>query len=337
MPPPRIYQITTCLILLTIFSPTITPHANAEHVYLPEDIITYDTAYNVTDHYALQWWYLDAVFTNNDSIHLGIMTVGTHGRNGLYLLQIQFYENGTLIHHARRLVPLRCITASPDSLALSLAGKDFLKGYLTDDQNMAVDVNLTVDDISVNLTFIGETKGWKGDTSLGMWGCPLPKAAVHGTITINDEPLTVAGTGYQEHGWDVQRLHRSWFWGKIASDHMNLVFSQNMKNRHEEDVFVTVVNWGEDDYCGIDRANITLTPTLSVWDHGRRIPWEAVFKADQGDIHINVTITVLTVDFSSILVVNYWRLHTRVTGTMSCGDMTDLVDSIQIMEVFHFP
>jgi hypothetical protein len=313
------------------------PHAKTEIVYIPEDDTPQDNAYNITNYFALQWWYLDAAFTTNTSVHIGIVTIGSHGKTGFYLLQLQYYVNGTLRQQARHIVPLRSITASTETLILTSQGKTFLREYLTPEQDRALDVNLTVKDMSVNLTFIGVTKGWKGSTDLGMWGCPLPKAAVHGTITIGNTPKSVEGTGYQEHGWDIRKLHRSWFWGKIVSEHLNLIFSQNMKNRTEEDVFIAVLNWGKDNYSGIDRANITLTPTNYTWNHGRRIPMQYTLKMDQSDIHINVTITAITVHFSSILIINYWRFHMKVHGTMTCGNVTDVVDNYQIMEVFHFP
>lgn len=330
-------QISVLCIILLLFIPSIIQTGGAENVFIPVDDSPQDNAYNLTNHFALQWWYFDMAFPTNASMHIGIVTIGAHGKNGFYLIQLQYYTNGQLSKQARRLLPLRLVSASTDTLQLSYKGKTFLREYLTENQDVALDVNLTFHDLAIALTFIRTMKGWKGSTDLGMWGCPLPKATVHGAITINSSQIPVEGIGYQEHGWDIQSLHRSWFWGKLVSDHLNLVFSRNMKTITEEDVFVAVANWGAENYTSIERDNITLTPICFVWNHGRRIPTEFVFKVDQDPVHINVTISVVTVQFSTIILMNYWRCHMRVTGTMTVGNVTDDVDNYQIMEYFHNP
>jgi predicted secreted hydrolase len=336
MPSTRPTIVAITLFTLILLS-TIIPPAAAENAYTPQDDTLQDNAYNTTNRFALQWWYLDAAFTTNTSTHIGVVTIGAHRTIGFYLLQLQYYINGTLAHQDRRIIPLKRVTAATETLLLTLQGKTFLREYLTDEHDRALEVNLTINNMTTNLTFTGTMKGWKGSTNLGMWGCPLPKATVQGTITINTTTIPVQGIGYQEHGWNIRKLHRSWFWGKIVSEHLNLIFSQNMKNHTEEDVFVAVLNYGKENYTSIGRANITLLPSEYTWTHGHHIPMSYALKMDQDGIHINVTIKAVTVHFSTILIMNYWRFHMKVTGTMTCGNLTDSIDNYQIMEAFHFP
>jgi hypothetical protein len=325
------------LFLVLLLLPVVSPRLSADP-FIPVDDTPADNAYNMTGHYALQWWYFDAVFSSQASVHIGIVTIGAGGVSGFYLLQLQYYDSsGNLSRQARRLVPIKIIHASTDGLLLSLGKRQFVREYSSDGQDRVMDVNLSLGGMVVNLTFVDVMKGWKGSTDLGMWGCPFPKADVHGTIIIDREATAIEGTGYQEHGWDIRNLHRSWFWGKIVSEHLNLVFSQNMKSRTEEDVFVAVVNSGAENYSGIARENITFMPTAYAWMHGRRVPVQYLFLMDQGDFHLNVTLRVISVHFSTVVLMNYYRFHVRVVGTMSLGDVVDPIDDVQIMEHFYFP
>jgi hypothetical protein len=324
-------------LLENILSVPVLHSYAAPYWYNPEDSTLEDNAYSVTDYFSLQWWYIDAVFDNNYSTHVGIMTVGSKGINGFFLFRINVYKDGALLEGKFRLVPVRFVEVSPSEPVIKLFDKEIIRGYIDDDGRMALTVSLEIKGLQADLTLVGLIKGWKGFTGHGMWGCPLPKAHVQGTITVNDETIPVSGVGYQERGWDVRHLHRSWFWGKFASNHTNVVFSKNMKNRWEEDTCIVVVNSGEENYTSIARENIVFHPTDYAYNHGRFIPTKSVFQVDEDDIHIHVEIEVQSIHFTSLIVMNHWRFHTKVTGTISIGNRTENVDDVQIMEIFHYP
>jgi hypothetical protein len=324
------------LLVNVLYVPTIKSNNNP-YWYDPRDVELKDNAYNITDYFSLQWWYFDAMFDNDYSIYVGMMTVGSKGIHGFFLFQIDVYKNGELIEKKFRFVPVRFVDASHSEPLIKVLGKEVLRGYVNDEDRMVLDISLDIRGLRADLKFTGITKGWIGFTGLGMWGCPLPKAHVTGNITVEDENIPVNGTGYQEHGWDVRRLHRSWHWGKFTSDSTNVVFSQNMKNRWEEDVFLVVVNAGEENYTSIFRENIKLYHEEYVFNHGRLIPVKSVFEVDQDDIQINVEFEVQSIDFKRLLIFNYWRLHAKVNGTISAGNITEDIDDFQIMDFFHHP
>ena len=305
--------------------------------YDPRDATLEDNAYNITDYFTLQWWYFDAMFDNDYSIHVGMMTVGSKGIHGFFLFQINVFKDGELIEKKFRLIPVRFVDASYSEPLIKIFDKEILRGYIDDEDRMILDVSLDIKGLKADLKFTGVTKGWIGYTGLGMWGCPLPKAHVVGNLTVKGEKISVNGTGYQEHGWDIRRLHRSWHWGKFTSSSTNVVFSQNMKNRWKEDVFLVVVNVGEDNYTSVFRENINLFHEEYVFNHGRFVPIKSVFQVYQDDIQINVEFKVQSIDFRSLLFFNYWRLHVKVNGTISVGDILENIDDFQIMDFLHKP
>ncbi|MFH1100664.1 MAG: hypothetical protein V1726_01330 [Methanobacteriota archaeon] len=309
---------------------------SADYYYVPEDSILADNSYQATSFYSLQWWYIDAMLNNNYSVYLGFTTLGAEGAHGLFLYHITVFKNGDVIEKQFRFVPLRLVEFSQDESFIRVSDAVVMNGWIDEEQRMGVNVSLEINHIHVDLHLTGVVKGWKGYTGHGMWGCPLPKALVNGTITIHDEVIPVTGVGYQEHGWNIRRLHRSWCWSKFSTNHTNIVFSQNMKNRFDEDVFIVVVNVGEGEYLSIPRDNVVFRTLEYRWDHGRFIPITSVFQVDTDTLHIDVEIQVQSVCFTSLVIMNRWQLHTRVHGQVSWGNSTEIVDDSQIMEVFHY-
>lgn len=329
--------LLTFLILATILSTNVVISYDDPRWYNPRDASLKDNIYNVTDYFSLQWWYLDAVFDNNYSIHIGIMTVGSKGTHGLFLFQMSVYKDGVFLERKFRLIPVSFVEISQSKPSIKISGKEILRGYIDDKDRLTLDVSLEIKGLKADLNFTGLTKGWKGFTGQGMWSCPLPKANVQGTITIDNETIHVNGTGYQEHGWDVRHLHRSWYWGKFTSNYTNTIFSKNMKNRWEEDTFIVVINSGEENYTSVARENIDFYHTDYKFDHGRFIPMKSVFQVEEDNINVNVKFEVQSIHFTSLLFLNYWRLHTKVTGVISIGEFTENVSDFQIMEILHLP
>ncbi len=304
--------------------------------YEPTDISILDNAYNTTPYFSLQWWYLDAVFTNKYSIHIGILSIGAQGTYGFFLLRINVYYNLKIIQREYRIVPLSQMQCSPEEAVLKIRGDTLLKTFYDTRDHLCVLLKVSIDTVHVNLTFTGETQGWKGYTGHGMWGCPLPKASVEGILSVDDTSISVEGTGYQERGWDVRRFHRSWFWGKLSSSSNTIVFSQNMQNRWKEDFFLVMINLGKENYTSIHRENIVFTHSEYMFDHGRLIPMKSIFEIHENNIDVIIHMSVQSIDFHRLALLRYWRFHMQVTGTISVNGHTEEVDELQIMEFCHF-
>jgi predicted secreted hydrolase len=332
-------QSSVIVLLLVLLIPLATSYVGAQDPfwYQPHDASLADNAYNQTSYFSLQWWYLDATFNNSFSVHVGLLTIGAQATNGFFLVQINIYDNGTLYAQRLSLIPLRLMSVSTQEPFVRYQGKELLQSYLNQDDRLCVAVNLTIKDLQVVLLFTGVTQGWIGTTNHGMWGCPLPRATVNGTLTIKGSQIPVHGSGYQEHGWDVRRLHRSWYWGKFTSNHMNVVFSQSMKNRWDEDVFLAMVNNPDNNYTSIQRKNISLVQLKSMYSHGRFIPVESFLTIQEGLYSIHVRLVVKSIDFKNLGLIHYWRFHAQITGVITYDGISEEVNDVQIMEIFHLP
>jgi hypothetical protein len=332
----QVTPLGICGIFLLAFQLNASMITNGDPVwYDPEDIGLEDNAYNTTEYFSLQWWYIDAIFDNNYSTHIGIMTIGAKSTYGFFLFQINIYKEGELLEKGFKFLPLRWIDTSQNDSILSFRGQEIVGTYLNDEQ-MVLTLSLELKEVATKLTFTGLVKGWKGHTGQGMYAVPLPRATARGTITIHNEVISVKGTGYQEHGWDARHLHRSWYWGKFGSASANIVFSQNMKNRWEEDIFLVVVNYNTT-YISITRENIRFTHSEFIWNHGRRIPITSCFTVNQEELCINVEFRVQTIEFKTLLFLNYWRFHVHISGTITLEDVAEEIDDLQIMEILHLP
>lgn len=304
--------------------------------YEPQDISPKDNAYNYTDYISLQWWYIDAVCSNNYSIHIGILSIGAKGLIGFYIFQISLYHNGKFIKKNVQILPVKSIYSPTDKPIIMYKGKKILEEYTDEENKRLLDINLDIKELKAELKFTGLMRGWKGYTGLGMWGCPFPKAKVVGNITIMDNTIFVSGIGYQERGWDVRNLHKSWFWGKFGGNSSNVVFSKNMKNDFVEDLFLLIINHGNDSYYSIHRENIILEYSDVIFDHGSFIPKKSALLVKENDIIINVTLKTESVQFISLIFLKYWRFHIRVEGVITIDDHSENINDFQIMEILKF-
>lgn len=327
--------ISLLFLFIYIISVSICILAQDPYWYQPRDIKLDDNNYKETTTISLQWWYLDASFNNSYSTHIGFLTIGAYMSIGFFLIQMQIYENGSLMTQRIQLLPLRFIEVSTQEPVIRYKEKEVFRSYLDQSNHLNTKIQLNFKDLQVDLLYTGITKGWIGTTGLGWWGCPLPKAKVIGNLTINGNHSLVEGFGYQERGWDVTRLHQSWFWGKCSTKNMNLVFSQNMQNRYVEDVFIAVVNNPSANYSSIHRENITFIHTKYTRNHGRLVPIESLLVLDEDPYIVQVRLHVKSIDYKTLLFMHYWRFHVNVTGTIVYNNSLEEINEIQIMEVFH--
>jgi hypothetical protein len=116
---------------------------------------------------------------------------------------------------------------------------------------------------------------------------------------------------------------------------MNLVFSQNMKNRHSEDVFIALVNNPYTNYTSIHRENITFVHLKYTLNHGRFIPIESFLTIHEGLSTVQVRLQVKSIDYKNLLLLHYWRFHVQVTGVISYNNTTEEINEVQMMEIFH--
>jgi predicted secreted hydrolase len=323
------------VLILVLLSTSFHPQAIADGLlwYQPRDAAPYDNTYNTTSYYAAQWWYIDAMLNNSYSVHVGISTVGAHSTSGFFLLQINIYLGGSLLVQRFQLLPLSSLTLPTDDPIISYQGYTILRTFLNDTNHLCITINLRIKDLGVSLLFTGTTPGWIGDTGRGIWGCPLPKATVNGTLYIKEKNIPVHGIGYQEHGWNIRSLPHKWQWGKFSSEHFNVIFSRSMDNPLKIDMIYTIINTNSS-YISINPHHIRLQPLKTIWSHGRFIPVVSSLEVHEELYTIHVIFVVQTIQYQHLLIIRYWRFHVHVIGYVTVNEVTEPVDETQIMEVF---
>ncbi len=326
--------ICVFMLLVLPLSISASPHSTS-NPYIPQDINLIDLGYNRTNTIAVQWWYFDAILSHNYSVVIGLFHLGFKNKIGFYFFRINMYQNGTFLGRNIQFIPLKQITYQIDPPVFTYKNKTIYDAKYDHEGKIIVNLSIEMKEFHINLSFIEGTKGWKGFTGRGWWACPLPKAIVSGTIYVNNRSIAVTGVGYHEHAWMVQSTHRNWKWGKFSSKSTNIIFSKNMKNNFEEDIFLAVVNIGENFYVGIHRNNIKYYHTKYIFDHGKLIPIESKFLIKQDNISVNVTFRSESVHYTSLILLKYWRFHMIVNGTITIDDKPEEIDDKEIMEYLY--
>ncbi|MCK5031957.1 MAG: hypothetical protein KAR64_10865, partial [Thermoplasmatales archaeon] len=183
-----------------------------------EDITFDDACYKGNNLvHSLEWWYFDAVLDNGYSIEYHI-NLFSKLNIGFAVSMLNIYQDGKLISHSRKSLPIREFDYSPKQPSLWFSGEQILAGQMDEQGNWIFRVSIIIGDAAIDLEFKSYTKGWKSKIlNMWWWGIIQPKADVSGSLTVHDETINVVGDGYQEHGWDGNfPFVRGWYWGKFC-------------------------------------------------------------------------------------------------------------------------
>ena len=295
---------------------------------------------------AAEWWYFDALLNDDISIHVGFKTF-TKKNRGFVSPIIDIYENGKLKYTSTNKFLFRHVKISKDIPSINL----FEKPILTFDQNRyektnewCYNVKMKIKDISVNLDFIGLTKGWKIETPMESWTVALPKAKVTGKFGIKNKTINVEGTGYHDHNWNYSLLTMmnygiGWYWGKIRSETITITWANIIKSSKKSEI-LSVVNQDGKGFFNINPATIFFKPEKFIKNHRGKTPTKFTFRIkdniDNNKIETDVIMDTEELHFYKILITPYWRHHVKAKGSISIGDKTEPVKDIQIMEYIKF-
>ena len=210
-----------------------------------------------------------------------------------------------------------------------------MKGYIDEISGLwTYDVTLDFADTSIDLQFIGKTKGWKGDLSIGGWAAILPKAEVNGKIKLDDVEYFVKGIGYHDHNWGMNLfdlLHFGWYCGKINSDNLTIVWFVILNTRFDTEN-LCVISKDEGEYINIDSKDIYFNAKDYNLDYIWLIPNSFVLKVNIKDIYFSILMNAQSIDSDFKINGHYWRYHINCLGNIIInGDMKD-ISGIQIAE-----
>jgi predicted secreted hydrolase len=115
-------------------------------------------------------------------------------------------------------------------------GQSTMEVTFTDDGLPIYDLFLEDEDLTFQLTYKAQVKGWKPGTGyshfadLGhfAWVVPLPRASVEGKIRDGDKWIDAKGVGYHDHNWlnfSFQSIIEYWMWGRVYSDNYTVSYA----------------------------------------------------------------------------------------------------------------
>ena len=320
---------------------------NAHIKLIPRDISLADDAFHrSTKHTAAEWWYFDAFFTNNYSLHIGCRTFSKRNR-GMISPFLEIYKEGKLEAKGVKRYLFRSFQTSKIFPLVKLLDNTIVAfdlERLNDRGEWVYNVSLEMGDHEAHLTFIGATKGWKIETEDECWTVALPKASVTGEITVNGKRMSVNGIGYHDHNWNytlqTAMNSRGWYWGKIMSETFSVAWAKVMKTSAEGEL-LAVVNQDNVGYFNINPENICFNPDKFIRSHGRKTPTSFNLQIDdvvEGiPIHVDIKMEAQEIHYSKVAIIApYWRYHVKSTGFISVDSCKETVNSTQIIEFLRF-
>jgi hypothetical protein len=304
-----------------------------------------DRFHGAIKHVGAEWWYFDAIFTNDYSIHLGLRTYSKKKR-GMISPQLEIYKDGQFLVEETTRFLFKDVDISK-TLPIVKHNDKVLMAINNDlyehDKKWQYHINLFLKKYGFDLTFDGTTPGWKFETDRESWTVSLPKSKVKGTLMIDGEEIPVEGMGYHDHNWNynmvtVMNYGQGWYWGKIASKHFNIVWAKIVKSNKYE--IIAVINKDGGNYYNIDPKNIDLTIDANMKVGRFKTPSHFHLKISEiiEGIPINVDVDMHAhgIHYNSIIVAPYFRYHVKSTGTIAIGSEKETVNDLQIMEYLRF-
>ncbi len=297
---------------------------------------------------SMEWWYFDAVFNQNYGIHIGCKII-TIGNWGFVRQLINVYYESEVIKKAYITRPLNQYTISTQYPHIAYQGQDIIsfdkKTYEKTGQWIYT-IDQQLEDLSVHLTFTGQTKGFKYETSHEGWTVALPQAHVTGRLKIENDTIEVNGTGYHDHNWNFSLSTgirgTGWYWGKVRSQHYTITWAKIMKTPFADNTLIenlSVINTLHEGYTFIHPDHVTFTAEDLIYTYGRFIPTTFNLNIQQDNIDVNVTFTAISVQRTppDFLTLHYYRYFMNLNGYIKVGEQTDYLNNkVHIVEFIRF-
>lgn len=305
--------------------------------YTLENITQQDGAYHKATNLSIEWWYFDAVFSNNYSIQIGFMIISKDNK-GVLLPGVNVYKNGKNLIHMRKPLPFSFFKASQQYPILSVKDIFSLRGTINETTGIGTYVvDFSMGNVTAHLLFSGTMRGWKTEN----WAIILPRATVEGTLTIEQKSFNVTGEGYHEHKWELSPLYvaqfKGYYWGKLTTDHANIIWINQVDNFNHNKSLI-VLNYGKNIVKKIDPGCMHLTITNYTYHNEERVPDAFALSIVSNYLELNVTMKALGIHNVHVFISQYWRYHVKTAGTLHLPvfDAHETINNVQIMDRMAF-
>ena len=295
---------------------------------------------------AAEWWYFDAVFSNNYSVHIGFRTFSKK-KLGMIMPFLEIYKDGKLEFEGKKRFRFKNFKTSRNFPYVKIFNSFSLEFDIErheENGEWIYRVMMKMGENAVDLTFRGITEGWKIETDRESWTVGLPKANVSGEIQLNGKKIKVNGIGYHDHNWNFSfrtavTYAKAWYWGKIRSKNFNIVWANIMKKDDTWDL-IAVVNKDDGGFYNIKPEKVFFKPDKYVKSRGKKIPYEFLLKfddvVDKTPIDVEIKMHVKDFHYGKVLTRPYWRYHVNSKGYIMTGGKKEKLDNMEIIEFISF-
>jgi predicted secreted hydrolase len=316
---------------------------NIDFLYSPEDISLEDDSFHgSTAPRFTEWWYFDAVFDNGYTIQMSVRFLSIIKNRFLRISRrFNIYKNGELIQYDTKTFSGKKSELSKKYPMVKLDGETVINGKIDNDGKWVYDLYFHGKNMSADLIFEGDTKGWKGKNPGGdRWNVILPKANVKGILKIKDKKIEVQGIGYHDHNVDVRvsaaRDNLGWVWGKINSKNFTATWA-TIYDKKGLGRPILVVNENKKSYINICPKDIEFIGYNLKKRNGKYIPYHFDLKAKTKNIIFDISMDVSTSHYvKKIIIMDYWRYHVLYKGSITINGETEKVNNVQMAEFVRF-
>jgi len=324
-------------------------HIKENHRFLKaEEIKPKDDSSHISSHMVnIEWWYFDAIFNNDYSVHIGFRTYNIN-KWGIVQSRINIYKSGKIISEELKI----------DFFSKFFVNSDFPTIKINDNTVVYFDeenyekkkvwqyrIKLSIKNTIVNLLFIGTTEGWKIETTDTCWTVPLPKAKVSGEILINGEKIDVEGIGYHDHNWGYSITtamnNLGWYWGRISTETMSVTWAKIYQNFSNYDI-IAVINKDNNKFYNVSPKKIEIIAEENIGNKRNFSPniYELKIKDETTNnlkIYCDIRMNKIKTQYNRIFTIKYWRYHVLTNGNITLGNFSEnLINKPQIIELLKF-
>ena len=305
-------------------------------VFSPEDLELIDDAFHGSSKFGfVEWWYFDAMLNKGYSIEVNIHFFSLAYQVFIVVAKINIYKDGISQVCEKKYYPPADFYVSKDKPLIELDGKQVMKGYIDNSGNLVYNLFLSINEVSVDLKFVGNTKGWKGVTPLSGWGVFLPSSKVTGNINLDGENISVNGNGYHDHNWNFglkAGINFGWYWGKVNTNNYSITWSQILKTRFQNQPLL-VINEKNGSYLNILPKDIPITVGDIHFKNGFLIPMSFNLEVQSEQCSIKLKIVSLKANYVRLLgLINYWKYHVKCSGSLNIGSEIEIIDDLNMVE-----
>ena len=304
--------------------------------FIPIDIALRDDACHLKERFqSIETWYYDAKFQDNYSM-VFLINIIHIGRFGYVFTGLFLYKDSKPIKIIRNRYRLSDFIGNEDKCLIKIREEEILKSYINDKKEWITHIHRHVDDVKIDLDFIKNSKGFKGETYLGKW-LAIPKMEIRGSIRIKDKKFELMGSGYHDH--NIYPIYapfktKGYYFGKLEINDIHITWARVIKNRNKEQLLAIISKEGE--YYNVPNKSIKFEILKEIKDNRKIMPLNCSLKIDNDIVNLKLNIKSINYHYIGILIAHYWRYHVKYTGEVKIKSNKYKIYQNEITEYLKF-